>query len=75
MKPGRRDYNLIGTEHDPIPADEPVFIIRGQDELSEPSVRMYAVLARNAGLWEIERSALAMADEMAKWTPKKRPTL
>lgn len=75
MKTGKREYNLIGTSEDPIPENEPCFILRGQDELAHISVRMYAVLAEARGLWAVARSARAAAEEMEKWPKKKRPDL
>jgi hypothetical protein len=76
MIPGRREYNLIGTDLDPIPADEPVFIIRAQDELGELVVRFYALLAEQ----QLKNPGLAIkvrehADLFAVWPTRKKPDL
>jgi hypothetical protein len=75
MRLGRGEYNLIGTDEDPIPPNEPCFLLRGQDALAETVVRIYAVLAGQAGRWDIERSALDAAEEISKWPTKKMPEL
>jgi hypothetical protein len=74
--PGRRDYNLIGTEADPIPANEPVFILRAQDTLAEPILRMYAVLCQTQ-LHDprMAASVLEQADLFAVWPTRKNPDL
>lgn len=74
MIPGKRGYNLIGTEEDPIPEKEPVFILRAQDSLAETVVRIYAVLCEV----ELKNPRLAAqvrehADLMAVWPTRKRP--
>lgn len=76
MIPGRRDYNLIGTESDPIPANEPVFIIRAQDTLGEVMLRIYAVLCETElHRPDVARSVREHADLFALWPTKKRPDL
>ena len=76
MITGRPEYNLIGTDNDPIPKDEPVLIIRGQDTLAEAMCRIYAVMAEvqlhNLPLAE---SARELAHLMKVWPTKKPPDL
>lgn len=50
MKHARTDYNRIQDPEGKIPADEPVFLLRGQDALFIPMLRVYAELARSHGL-------------------------
>jgi hypothetical protein len=76
MIPGRREYNLIGTEADPIPIDEPVFILRAQDELAHLVVRFYAILAReHLHNPRLAQSAYEQAELMKTWPTRKRPDL
>jgi hypothetical protein len=76
MIPGRREYNLIGTEDDPIPMDEPVFILRAQDELGELVVRFYALLAEQLlHNPRLSASAKMQAELFASWPTRKRPDL
>lgn len=57
-----------------IPDDEPVFILRGQDQLAEEVVNFWADLAERA---EVRSGKVAdarlVAQEMAAWPTKKRP--
>jgi hypothetical protein len=70
---GKPQYRLIGTDEDPIPPDEPVFLIRAQDELAVTAVRIYAVLARQRGLLKVADSAREIAELMEVWPTRKRP--
>lgn len=75
MIPGKSQYNLINTPDDPIPDNEPVFLIRARDELAVTTVRIYAALARERGLVKVAASAEAHADLMAVWPTRKAPDL
>jgi len=44
MKHARDDYNRIQDPAHLIPADEPVFLLRGQDRLAEPIIKAYITL-------------------------------
>ena len=44
MKHAREDYNRIQDPSGLIPEAEPVFLLRGQDELAAPTLRYYADL-------------------------------
>ncbi|MBL9125844.1 MAG: hypothetical protein JNG90_19540, partial [Planctomycetaceae bacterium] len=55
-------------------ANEPVFVLRGQDPLSGPIVRMWAASARLNGVAaEKADQALLVADELDAWPRKKLP--
>ncbi|WP_029002802.1 hypothetical protein [Azorhizobium doebereinerae] len=57
-----------------IPADEPVFLIRGQDALGAAVVRKRASLAARAGVaGDMVAAALEHADKMEAWPVKKVP--
>jgi hypothetical protein len=74
MLPGKPKYNLINTDDDPIPENEPVFIVRAQDTIGLLTVRFYAMLARHhlhdpRLAAEVERHA----DLFEVWPTRKRP--
>lgn len=78
----REDYNRIQDPDGKIPADEPVFLLRGQDQLAAEAVRFYArSLARLGGLLpddnllEMSRYAFLQADAMDAWKRKKTPDM
>lgn len=59
-----------------IPADEPVFLVRGQDENGADTVCYWANRAEERGADpEIVRVARAHAELMGAWPKKKRPDL
>lgn len=68
MKHARPDYDRIQDPAGLIPADEPVFLIRGQDVNAPTVVRSWARLAKLSGAGEnIVRAAYRQADAMEKW--------
>lgn len=75
MKHGRTDYDArIQDGENKIPADEPVFLIRGQDRYAARTVRHYADLLESAGappeqVEAVRRHALTITN----WRPKKLP--
>ena len=76
MIPGKPLYNLINTEEDPIPPDEPVFIIRAQDDLGELVVRFYAMLVEcHLHNPRFAAKVREHADLFAVWPTRKRPDL
>lgn len=76
MKHAREDYDRIQDPDFKIPADEPVFLIRGQDVVSGDAVRQYAELhARAGGSREIYELALRHAELMDLWPKKKNADL
>lgn len=59
-----------------IPADEPVFLLRGQDLFAAAAVRHWADLVEaGGGDAEIVSTARAQADKIAAWPEKKIPDL
>lgn len=54
--------------------DEPIFILRGQDMLSEQGVRDWANRAESVGCSpEKVKEARQLADKMAEWPNRKNP--
>jgi len=76
MKHAREDYNRIQDPAGLIPADEPVFLLRGQDKHAAATVRAWANAAAGAGGDpQMILLALEHADLMDAWPAKKRPDL
>lgn len=76
MKHARPDYDRIQDPAGLIPEDEPVFLIRAQDENSAQTVRWYARRAESRGASpELIRMAREHADRMAAWPKHKVPDL
>jgi hypothetical protein len=72
MKHARDDYDRIQDPAGLIPEDEPVFLIRGQDQIGASTVRLWATLAELAGCdLEIVNKAKRHADKMDAWPKKK----
>ena len=61
MRHGRPDYTRIQDPAGIIPADEPVFLIRGQDRAAPEAVRSYADIAQRAG------APRSVVDECYQW--------
>lgn len=70
----RKDYNeRIQDTANQIPAEEPVFLIRAQDQVGHTAVRAWAYLHRtNGGSDAAYELAMQHADRMEAW-PKKKP--
>ena len=70
----RKDYNeRVQDAKNEIPADEPVFLIRAQDQVGHLAVRAWAHLHRLNGGSDIAYDiAIKHADLMERW-PKKKP--
>ena len=65
MRHARHDYDRIQDPAGRIPANEPVFLIRGQDSAGPEAVRAWAQIARLHGASEeIIKRALDHADDM-----------
>lgn len=75
MKHARADYDRIQDPDGKIPADEPVFLLRAQDELACKAVAYYASLCEQAQAPEVAAKARGHADLMAAWPKKKVPDL
>ena len=68
MKHARADYDRIQDPAGLIPADEPVFLLRGQDLVAPFAVRMWARNAELAGADPaIVASAMEQAEAMERW--------
>lgn len=75
MKHARADYDIIQADS-LIPADEPVFLIRGQDKVGAAAVRGWADLAEAAGSPpDIVAHAREHAAKMDAWPKKKVPDM
>lgn len=75
MRHARPDYNRIQDPSGKIPADEPVFLLRGQDKLAADTVRFWAFAAERKRLDpEMIHIAIAHATVMESWG-KKLPDL
>jgi len=74
--PGRKDYQFLNTDDDPIPDGEPIFIIRAQDTLGYLVVMFYALLCEiilfNSALAEKVREHAAL---FKSWPTQKNPDL
>ena len=76
MRHARADYNRIQDPDGLIPADEPVFLLRGQDALAARAVKFYSDLALQAGADKTFVAAAArQAEAMAVWPYHKQPDL
>ena len=72
MKHARTDYDRIQDPSGLIPADEPVFLIRGQDVSGGDAVRAWAALAYAQGASDdICTIAREHAAKMDAWPKKK----
>lgn len=68
MKHARDDYNRIQDPSGKIPADEPVFLIRGQDMAGPQALREYAKAASALGAsTKLVTLVLDHAKRMEEW--------
>lgn len=75
MKHARQDYDRIQDPAGLIPADEPVFLLRAQDQLACMAVAYYASLCEQAQSPDVAMKARLHAERMAAWPKKKVPDL
>lgn len=76
MKHARADYDRIQDPSGIIPADEPVFLIRGQDKLGAAVVSLYADLAEHHGASpELVKACREQVERMEAWPKHKMPDL
>ena len=61
----REDYNRIQDPAGLIPEDEPVFLLRAQDQLACMAVAYYAELCKRAQSLPVAMKAQAHAERMA----------
>lgn len=73
MKHAREDYNRITDPTGLIPADEPVFLLRAQDETAAEVVRFWAKLQEGKAGGDLHAAKVACnhADLMDAWKVKK----
>jgi hypothetical protein len=68
MKHANGKFDHIQDPSGKIPADEPVFLLRGQDAIAPTAVRIYAQRAGAAGASpEFVKAAEDQADAMDQW--------
>jgi hypothetical protein len=75
MKHARDDYNRIQDPDNKIPDDEPVFLLRAQDQFAATVVRQYGALLDATGNTEMARKCYRHAQAMDDWPVKKTPDL
>ena len=79
MKHAREDYDRIQDPAGLIPDDEPVFLLRGQDQAAPQILRAYAAEARRQGasadLVEATLKQAAAMDDWQRYTRSKVPDL
>lgn len=76
MKHARDDYNRIQDPAGLIPADEPVFLLRGQDLYAAGALRWYADRVEGAGGDPaIVKATREQALRMESWTYRKEPDM
>ena len=68
MEHARKDYQRIQDPEGKIPANEPVFLIRGQDLAAPEALRQYAIEASRKGASQtLIAATLRQAREMEEW--------
>lgn len=77
MKHARPDYDRIQDPVGLIPDDEPVFLLRGQDQFAAETLRYYAYLVSHSRNYDagIVLATEAQANRMDAWPTKKSPDL
>ena len=77
MKHARPDYDRIQDPAGLIPEDEPVFLLRGQDQFAAETLRFYAHLVQHARDpdMKIVNAALLQAGAMDAWPTHKKPDM
>ena len=76
MLHARQDYNeRIQDNADLIPEDEPVVLLRAQDELACQAIDYYARLCSQNQTPEVARRIAGHAQKMWDWPKKKLPDL
>lgn len=75
MKHARPDYNRIQDPANLIPEDEPVFLLRGQDQLAVHALEFYEFLASQAGAEDVAKLCRQHVELMRNWPVKKVPDL
>ena len=70
-----RDAQIALTDLDRLgfPPDEPLFLLRGQDELAPETVEFYFQRVRGSGLAVDDEHVSEHIDAMLAWRPRKMP--
>ncbi len=72
----REDYDHFQDPKGKIPADEPVFLLRGQDQHAPATLRFWAdAVEASGGDPDIVVHTRAQADAMEAWPVTKQPDL
>lgn len=72
MQHAREDYNRIQDPEEKIPEEEPVFLIRAQDQVGFRAVQAWAHLNQlYGGSQEMTDAAYEQARKMEEWPKKK----
>lgn len=66
----RKDYNRIQDPENKIPENEPVFLLRGQDELAPDTLRQYAEFCFENKRLDVGEKAMKWAEEMELYQAK-----
>jgi len=76
MKHARKDYDRIQDPENKIPENEPVLLLRAQDELAADVAAIWAALYElRYGKDEIADLVKEQAHKMKLWPKKKKPDL
>jgi hypothetical protein len=76
MRHARSDYNRIQDPHGLIPADEPVFLLRGQDRHLPAVIKYYIDLVKaDNGDPDVIKSLEIHLARVNAWPKKKSPDL
>lgn len=76
MRHARSDYERLQDPENKIPEDEPVFLLRAQDQVAADVVRIWAVLHKSrGGDCAIANMAENWAGLMDEWPKKKAADL
>lgn len=68
MRHARSDYDRIQDPSGKIPADEPVFVLRGQDPAAPATLRYWAIRnEKEGGDPALTMATLAHARKMEEW--------
>ena len=76
MLHARKDYNRIQDPENKIPEDEPVFLLRAQDQVAAEVVRYWAYLHKHkGGADDIAMLAIEQSRLMDEWPKHKSADL
>ncbi len=73
MKHAHEKFDAVQDTSGRIPVDEPVFLLRGQDQFAPNLVRLWSAMVQLEGNSELAARAYKWADEMERWPVTKLP--